>query len=450
MSQGYLLGLALMAIAVLLVLVIRFKISAFVALLLVAMGTALAGGLPLDQIIPTLTGGMGKTLGSVAIIVGLGAMLGKMIEESGGAERLAAAFTRKLGVKRVVAAVTAAAFILGIPVFFDVGFIILAPIVFGFAKVAGVNPLKIGLPVGAALLAVHVAVPPHPGPVAAAATTGADLGLMTMLGILICIPVAVVGYLVSRLMKLDKVVLLESPATRSQRGSVEEIASCPGPGAGTVLALILTPLALIMIGTTGAIMTRKGTFEARLLGFIGAPIFALMVGVILAFFLIGIRMKWDLGKRASVMDSALDSVAVIIFVTGAGGVFANVLVETGVAAAMSDLLTSLGMPILLMSFVISAGLRAAQGSATVAILTTAGLVLAEIQSGGYSSIEIVLITLAIAFGGLGLSHINDSGFWIVTRYLGLSVGDGIKYWTVLTTICGLVGYLVVQLIWFFV
>lgn len=447
MGQGYLLGLAAMAIAVLLVLVIRFKLSAFVALLLVATGTALAGGLPLDRIIPTLTEGMGRTLGSVAIIVGLGAMLGKMIEESGGAERLAAAFTQKLGVKRVIAAVTAAAFVLGIPVFFDVGFIILAPIVFGFAKVANINPLKVGLPVGAALLAVHVAVPPHPGPVAAAATIGSDVGLMTMLGIVACIPVAVVGYFVTKVMKLDAVELLPSPASQSQRGSVEEIVARPGPGAGTVLTLILVPLGLIMVGTTGALLVESGSLQSRLLSFVGAPVFALMVGVMLAFFMVGIRMKWDLAKRSSVLDSALDGVAIIIFVTGAGGVFANVLVETGVGAAMSDLLTGLGMPILLMGYVIALALRAVQGSATVAILTTAGLVVAGVQGAGYSPVQMVLVTLAISFGGMGLSHINDSGFWIVTRYLGLSVANGLKFWTLLTTICSVVGFVVVSLLW---
>lgn len=447
MSQAYLLGLVVVAIGVLLVLVITFKLSAYLAMLLVAVGTALAGGLPLDKIIPTLTNGMGKTLGSVAIIVGLGAMLGKMIEESGGAERLANAFTQKMGVGRVVVAVTAAAFILGIPVFFDVGFIILAPIVFGFAKVAGLNPLKIGVPVGIALLAVHVAVPPHPGPVAAAATMGADLGMMTMLGILTCIPVAVVGLVLSKRFNLDAVKLGASPATQSQRGSVEEIVARPGPGAGTVMLLILVPLGLIMTGTTGALVVEQGSFASRVLAFVGAPIFALMVGVLLAFFLIGRKMGWGLGKRTEVLDSALDGVAVIIFVTGAGGVFANVLVETGVGAALSDLLTGLGMPILLMGYVISLGLRAAQGSATVAILTTAGLVVAGVQGGDYSSIQVVLITLAIAFGGFGLSHINDSGFWIVTKYLGLSVADGIKIWTLLTTICSLVGFAGVCLLW---
>lgn len=447
MSQAYLLGLAVVAIAVLLVLVIVLKLSAFVAMLLVSIGTALAGGLALDQVISTLTDGMAKTLGSVAIIVGLGAMMGKMIEESGGAERLAAAFTGKLGVKRVIMAVTAAAFILGIPVFFDVGFIILAPIIFGFAKVAGINPLKIGLPVGVALLAVHVSVPPHPGPVAVAATLDADLGMMTIIGIVCGIPMAVVGYLVSKRMKLDKIKIGASPAASAMRGSVEEITARPGPGAGTVLTIILIPLAMIMVGTTGALFVEDGSLAKRALSLGGAPITALLVGVALAYLLIGSKERWNLSKRSSVLDSALDTVAIIIFVTGAGGVFANVLVETGVGAALSDLLVGLGMPVLLMGYVIALALRAAQGSATVALLTTAGLMVSAVQGGGFSQIQIVLIALAIGFGGFGLSHINDSGFWIVTKYLGLSVADGLKTWTLLTAICSLVGFGAVCLIW---
>lgn len=215
MSTAYLLGLAVVAIAILLVLVIRVKTPAFVAMLLVAGATALAGGIAVGEIIPTLTAGMGKTLGSVAIIVGLGAMLGRMIEVSGGAEALARTFTEKLGQHRVVAAVTAAAFVLGIPVFFDVGFIILAPIVFGFAAVAGLSPLRIGMPVAAVLLAVHVVVPPHPGPVAAATTLGTDPGLLTVIGLLACLPMSVVCFVVSQRMNLDRFTLGDSPATEA-------------------------------------------------------------------------------------------------------------------------------------------------------------------------------------------------------------------------------------------
>lgn len=449
MSTAYLLALAAVSIGVLLGLVIKLKMPAFIAMILVAMATALAGGIAADKVIPTLTAGMGKTLGSVAIIVGLGAMLGRMIEVSGGAERLAHSFTEKLGRKRVVAAVTAAAFVLGIPVFFDVGFIILAPIVFGFAAVAGISPLRIGMPVAATLLAVHVAMPPHPGPVAAAATIGADNGLLTMIGLVACIPVALVTFVVSQRMPLERITLGESPATEAVEAAhaAEDAPARRTPSTGTVMALILIPLGLIMVGTTGAMLLAPGAARSWL-GFIGSPVFALLVGCMLAYVLIARNQGWDLAKRGDVMDGALPTVAIIIFVTGAGGVFANVLVETGVGAALSGSLAGMGMPLLLTAYLIAVGLRVAQGSATVAILTTAGLVQPGVAAAGLSPIHTVLVVLAIAFGGYAASHINDSGFWIVTRYLGLSVADGLKTFTVLTSIGSVVGMLGVTALWF--
>lgn len=451
MSTAYLLGLAVVAIAILLVLVIRVKMPAFVAMLLVAGATALAGGIAVGEIIPTLTAGMGKTLGSVAIIVGLGAMLGRMIEVSGGAEALARTFTEKLGQHRVVAAVTAAAFVLGIPVFFDVGFIILAPIVFGFAAVAGLSPLRIGMPVAAVLLAVHVVVPPHPGPVAAATTLGTDPGLLTVIGLLACLPMSVVCFVVSQRMNLDRFTLGDSPATEAlaaaESGASRGESGRRPPSAGVVLTLILLPLALIMVGTTGAMLLSEDDPLRGVLSFVGAPAFALMVGVLLAYVLISRSQGWDLAKRGEVMDSALPTVAIIIFVTGAGGVFANVLVETGVGKALAGTLADLGMPLLLSAYLIAATLRIAQGSATVAILTAAGLMQASVQAAGLSEVQNVLILCAIAFGGYIASHINDSGFWIVTRYLGLSVADGLRTWTVLSTIGSLVGFATVAAVW---
>lgn len=209
MGVGMLLAIALIAILVLLVFVIKFEFSAYVSLLLVAMGTAIVAGIPIADVVPVMIEGMGKVLGSVAIIVGLGSMLGRMVEVSGGAEVLATKFTERLGQKRVVAAVTIAAFILGIPVFFDVGFIILAPIVFAFAKIAGLHPVRIGLPVAGVLIVVHVALPPHPGPVAAAASIGTNVGLMTLLGLVLCAIVSVVGFFVAKLFKVEHITLQE-------------------------------------------------------------------------------------------------------------------------------------------------------------------------------------------------------------------------------------------------
>ena len=462
MSAGALLGIAIGAIIVLLLLVIKVKMSAYVAMLLVSFGTALATGIPPESVVSTMTTGMGNTLSSVMIVVGLGAMLGRLIEVAGGADALANKFTAMLGKKRVMAAVTAAAFVLGIPVFFDVGFIILAPIVFGFARVANVNPLKLGLPVGGAMLTVHVALPPHPGPVAAASITGADAGTMLLVGLPITALTATIGYFAAKIIKTEFIQLLDSPAKQATEAQLEASADEGGNngvmakvgtaasavaervktiGPGTVIAIILLPLIQICVGTVGQMTLEPETSAYNWVSMIGASVTALLVAVIVAYLVIGSKMGWSLERRGTILDSALPDVAVIVFVTGAGGVFANVLVTSGIGAALSDALISLNMPIILAGFIISSALRASQGSATVAILTTAGLLSESIATAGYSPMQVSLVTLAIGFGGLGLSHINDSGFWIVTKYLGLSVKDGLKTWTVLTTIFGVTGFL---------
>lgn len=437
MTGVSLLLLGIAAVALLLVLVIWVRLPAFVALLLVSMVTAAASGIPLSEAVESVTKGVGGTLGSVAIVVGLGAMLGKIIEESGGAQSLATYFTDKLGRARIPVAITIAAFILGIPVFFDVGFIILVPIVFGFAVVAGINPLKIGLPVAATLLTVHVVLPPHPGPVAVAELLNEDVGLLLTLALPIAAVTAVIGYFFSRKISVDKIARVSSPAESDES---REFPNPPSPW--LVIGLILLPILIIMVGTTGQMLTDEGTTLNTFVSFFGSSPVALLISVIVAWILIGRQQKWSNQKATDILDSALPAVAVIIFVTGAGGGFANVLVESGIGSVLSELLLSTGLPLILMGFLLTAALRAAQGSATVALLTTAGLLAQPIADAGLSSIEATLIMVAIGFGGLGLSHINDSGFWIVTKYLGLNVKQGLKYWTSLTTIYGVIGFLI--------
>lgn len=449
MGTTALLIIALIAVAVLLVLVIKAEVPAFVSLLLVSMGTALATGVPLANVVPVMVAGMGKVLGSVAIVVGLGSMLGRLIEVSGGADNLARRFSETLGSGRVIAALTAASFILGIPVFFDVAFIILAPIVFGFARVDKIHPMKIALPVGAVLLTVHVALPPHPGPVAAAAILNADVGLITVVGLVLCAIVGVVGFFAAKLFDVEKLVLGPSPATEAIAEDVSATADTKGtvPSASMVVMLILLPILLIMVGSVASTILPKGHPVLPFTSFLGAPATALLVGLIVAYLAIGNKARWGKRERGVIADSALPIVAIIIFVTGAGGVFGNVLVESKIGNALSQSLTAMGMPLIVASFVISLALRAAQGSATVAILTTAGLLAQAVEAGGYSALQVALVILAIGFGGLGLSHINDSGFWIVTKYLGLSVADGLKTWTVLTTICSVTGFLLTWALW---
>jgi gluconate:H+ symporter, GntP family len=444
-----LLTLAAMGIGLLLLLIIRFQLHAFVAMLLVSLLLALATGMPINEIISTLVAGMGGTLGSVAILVALGAMLGRMIEVSGGAAQLAERFTQWVGPARVSAALTAAALVLAIPVFFDVGFIILVPIVYGFCKAAGVEPIKFGLPVAGIMLSVHVVVPPHPGIVGGAAIINADLGWITLLGLALCLPLAPLAQWMARRLSRRSYAMLPTTAGQFAKfGDADVSRVGQGPGVGVVLTLIVLPLLLIMLGTTGATLLPKESATRNFLSFIGAPIFALMVALCLALWLIAKRQAWTRARTNEVMESALPTVATVILVTGAGGVLAKVLTASGIGAALSQSLVATHLPLILLCFVISLALRAAQGSATVAILTTCGLLADAISGGGYTVYQTALLVVAIGFGSLGLSHVNDSGFWIVTRYLGLSVADGLRSWTVLTTVLGLAGFALTCVLWF--
>ena len=453
MSTSMLLMIAVLGVVLLLLMVIKAKIQPFVALLVVSLLVALASGIPTGEVMKVMTAGMGGVLGSVTIIIGLGAMLGRMIEHSGGAESLAQRFSKALGPKHTVAALTIAAFILGIPVFFDVGFIILAPIIYGFAKVAKVSPLKFGLPMAGVMLTVHVALPPHPGPVAAAGLLNADIGWLTIIGLAICIPVGVIGYFTAKHLNRKtyplSIEVLEQLQLAAPEPAPEGKAPLSDrinpPGAGLVAALIVIPIAIIMLGTVSATLLEPGSALRDTLSLLGSPAVALMIALLLAFYFLAIRRGWSLQHTSDIMGGALPTAAVVILVTGAGGVFGKVLVESGVGKALADVLTTIGLPLIPAAFIISLALRASQGSATVAILTTGGL-LSEAVS-GLNQLQLVLVTLATCFGGLGLSHVNDSGFWIVTKYLGLSVADGLKTWTVMTTILGLSGFLFTWLLW---
>ncbi|EPT0504280.1 GntP family transporter [Escherichia coli] len=451
MSTITLLCIALAGVIMLLLLVIKAKVQPFVALLLVSLLVALAAGIPAGEVGKVMIAGMGGVLGSVTIIIGLGAMLGRMIEHSGGAESLANYFSRKLGDKRTIAALTLAAFFLGIPVFFDVGFIILAPIIYGFAKVAKISPLKFGLPVAGIMLTVHVAVPPHPGPVAAAGLLHADIGWLTIIGITISIPVGIVGYFAAKIINKHQyamsVEVLEQMqlAPASEEGATKLSDKINPLGVALVTSLIVIPIAIIMAGTVSATLMPPSHPLLGTLQLIGSPMVALMIALVLAFWLLALRRGWSLQHTSDIMGSALPTAAVVILVTGAGGVFGKVLVESGVGKALANMLQMIDLPLLPAAFIISLALRASQGSATVAILTTGGLLSEAVM--GLNPIQCVLVTLAACFGGLGASHINDSGFWIVTKYLGLSVADGLKTWTVLTTILGFTGFLITWCVW---
>lgn len=459
MSATALILLALAAVAVLLALVIWVKIPAFIALLIVSVLTALVAGVSPDNVIPLVMDGLGGTLGNVALLVGLGAMLGGIVERTGGAEVLAETFTAKLGPKRTGPALLLASSIVAIPIFFDVAFIILIPIIYSFSKAAKLrSPMLYGLPL-AVMLFIHVMVPPHPGIAGSAATIGADVGVTTIVGLLICIPVGVVGYLVSRRICRKEYQMVpqtqeaydnfgsDTFATPNAEDSGNVKVATRKPKASAVIFSVMLPVLMIAVGTVGNLFITEATPAYRVVKMIGTPAFALLVSNIVAMLILGLFNGWRIQKVADIMDNALGPAAVVVFVTGAGGVFAKVLTKTGIGDAISSAMIHAGIPILPLAFLLAAALRAAQGSATVSAITTAGLLASTVASSGFSPLQVVLLNLAIGTGAICLSHINDSGFWIVTRYLGLSVSDGLRTWTVLVTIMGVVGFVIICGLW---
>ncbi|HKU29790.1 MAG TPA: GntP family transporter [Arthrobacter sp.] len=455
-----LLTIAVAGVALLLLMIIRFKIQAFVALLAVSILVAVAAQIPLADVFTVVANGVGGTMGKVALLIALGAVLGRMIEVSGGVQSLANHFTAKLGAKRVAIALTAVGFLVAIPVFFEVGVIVLVPIVYAFAKIAKVHPIKFGLPMAGIMLSIHVAVPPHPGIVAGAGVMGADIGLIALISLLICIPLGFLSYWVASIMNRKEYELL--PGVRDQ---IEEFGSetlvrvgHDGPGAsavapprpGLIIFLIATPIVQILLGTAGTLLIDKKNYWYGIASFVGNPFLALLVAVALSFFLLAVRRGWSLKETGEIFEGALPPIASILMVVAAGGVFGGVLQVSGIGAALSQTLDSLGVPIILLGFIISLALRAAQGSATVAIVTTTGLLSSAVAHGAYTPAQIAVIVIAIGFGGLGLSHVTDAGFWVVVRYYGLTVSDGLKTWTVLTTVLGVAGFLLSFVAWILV
>ncbi|MGC0831591.1 GntP family transporter [Pantoea agglomerans] len=448
MSTALLLAIATASIVILLLLVIKAKVHPFVALLIVSLLVAIATDIPAEKIMETIITGMGGLLGHITIIIVLGAMLGAIIEASGGAESLAQRFSKTLGLKRTVAALTMAAFILGIPVFFEVGFIIVIPLIYGFTKVARVSPLKFGLPMAGVMLTVHVALPTHPGAAAAAGILHTDMGWLMILGIAISVPVGIIGYYVAKFMNRRhyplSVEVLEQLQMARPEGQEKKNEPAP-PGALTISGLIVVPIVLIVLGTLSHTLLAEGSLLRSVMTVIGTPPIALLIALGLAAWLLGVRRGWSKDKLEDLTGRAIPTSASVILVAGAGGAFGKVLVESGVGKALAVTLETLHLPLVPAAFILSLALRASQGSATVAILTTSGLLTQAVT--GVTDMQRVLVTLAACFGGLGLSHVNDAGFWVVTRYLGLSVADGLRTWTVLTTLMGLSGFALTWLAW---
>ncbi|MCP3425400.1 SLC13 family permease [Rothia sp. AR01] len=471
-----LLGLA--SVAAILALIIKAKAHPFLALLIVSVALALVAGIPLAEVVPTLTDGMGGTLGSVALIVTLGAMLGRIVEVSGGADVLAKKMLAVFGPERAPWALGAASFLFGIPVFVDVALIVLIPIVLSVGRRLGGNMLTYALPTVMALLTVHVILPPHPGIVGGAEIMGADVGMVLLLGL---VPALIMwffsqvasGFVQKRVSSpvpaLQAAAVGGSPASSGTAGGGAGTASGSAggpaadeeadaathsspvvanpPGVGLVLAMIVTPLVLIMAQTVTALVLPEGNGLRSFFALVGASPMALLIGVLLAIVLLGYRRGWGLGQAEDIINSSLPPIAAVILITGAGGTFGHVLSETGVAGAVAEVLAGSGLPIVVLAYLMAALIRAAQGSATVAVLTASPLIAPLAAQLELAPLQIALVTITIGVGSMALSHVNDSLFWVWSRYFQVSTATALKSYTVLTTSTSLVGFGVVCALW---
>ena len=470
-----LLVIAAVAVAVLLFLIIRVGLHAFVALVLVSVLTAVAVGFPLGDIPDALMFGFSDTLGSVALLVAFGVMLGRLLEVTGGAQVLADRLISGFGEKRAPMALGVAALIFGFPIFFDAGLVVFFPLIITVARRFGGSLLLYALPAAGAFAAMHAMVPPHPGPVAAAGALDADIGVT----LLVCLPIAVIAwyvgvYLVSRRLGLRIDVAVTDAVFGQVRGSGSSgsggatatmtrqggdgdgspddglITDTP-PAFGTVLGLLLVPLVLISFDTVLDTLVTAGAVDGDqgwvdLLGLLGQTPVALLITVLAAIAVLG-RPNASMADVSSMFDDALGPICSIILITGAGGMFGGVLELSGIGDALSGSLSDLGFSLIVQAFLIATLLRVAQGSATVAITTTAGLIASSVAAADLNSVELATLVAAVAAGATVLSHVNDSGFWLVGRFLGLDVKTTLKTWTVVETTLGLSVFVLALAVW---
>lgn len=437
----------LAGIAVLLILVLYFRIQAFLSLLIASIVVGLLAGLNGADIIQTIQKGMASTLGFVATVVGLGAILGAILEHSGGTKAIVNFMIRRLGIDRAPSALAISGFIIAIPVFFDVAFIILIPVIYALQRKTKRSLLLYAIPLLAGLATTHAFIPPTPGPVAVADIIGAQLGWVILIGIICGIPTVIVsGIWFARF--ISKRIHIDAPNLTDMEEQELTL-----PHVGLVISIIIIPILLILVNTTfkaNIYLTTNYSSLASLFQFLGHPFVALIIANLLAWYLLGTRKGYTKKELLDISTKSLAPAGVIILLTGAGGVFKQVLVDTGAGKVIAELMTDLGLPIIVFAFIAAAIIRIIQGSATVAMITAAGLVSPLLATSSFSGPELACMVIAIASGASILSHVNDSGFWLVSQYLGLSEKQTFRSWTIMTTILALTGFSMALLIRMFV
>lgn len=453
-EASHLLLVTFLSIGLLLYLVLRVKLHPFLSLLITAMFLGITSGMPLSKVNTAIQNGLGGTLGFVATVVGIGGIFGQILEASGGTEAIARNLIRRFGKDKAHWSLVMAGFLIAIPVYFDVGFIILVPVVYALAKDTKRSTLFYAIPLLAGLAVTHTFVPPTPGPVAVADMLGADLGWVILIGSLIGLPVAILAGPVFGSYISKKIDVAPPKHMMEELNNGTEQSECSLPSFTAVATIIGMPLLLMVVKSVIELLIKLGYMQEGIVYdisvFVGHPFSALIIATLMAAYFLGTRRGFTRKQLLDVSAKALAPAGMIILIIGSGGAFKEMLIQSGVGNVLAEGISATKLPPIVLAFIIAAAVRITLGSATVSMITAAGIIGPILEAYTLSEIHLALIVLSIASGATILSHVNDSGFWLVGKYLGLTEMQTLRSWTVMETIIALGGFGIALLLSFFV
>ncbi|WP_413729138.1 gluconate:H+ symporter [Sodalis sp. RH22] len=420
-----------LGVILLLILMIKFKVNGFIALVFVAAVVGIAEGMKPLAVMHSIQNGIGGTLGGLAMILGFGAMLGRLISDTGAAQRIATTLIQFFGKQRIQWALVITGLVVGLAMFYEVGFVLLLPLVFTIVAASGLPLLYVGIPMVAALSVTHCFLPPHPGPTAIAIIFNANLGTTLIYGLIIAIPTVIIaGPLFSKLLKKFE----KEPPAGLFNPKIFTEQEMPGFAVSMTVAII--PVILMALAAIADMTMAKDDGVRLLLEFIGNPAVALFAAIVLGIFTLGLRSGRQIGQVMDILGDSIAAIAMIIFIIAGGGAFKQVLVDSGVGDFIANIMRGTSLSPLVMCWCVAALLRIALGSATVAAITTSGIVLPIIA---VTHADPALMVLATGAGSVIASHVNDPGFWLFKGYFNLSVAETLKTWTVMETLISFIG-----------
>jgi GntP family gluconate:H+ symporter len=432
---------ALLGIAVIVVLITRFKLHPFLGLTLGSLTVGAVAGVAMSDTIDSFTKGFGSTAAGVGTLIALGAMFGKLLADSGGADEIVDTIVGRSSPRTLPWAMAGVGALIGLPMFFEIGLVLLMPVIFLVARRSGLSVIKVGIPALAGLSAMHGLVPPHPGPLVAIDALKANLGITLAFGVLVALPtIAIAGPLFARFAGR----WVDVPAPEMFGGDADRAERLQRPTFAVTLLAVLTPVVLMMGKALADIFAADGNAVRTVLDFLGTPIIALLIAVVVGMFTLGRGAGMGTKELATSLEKSLPPIAGILLIVSAGGGFKQTLVDTGIGGLVADWVEGSGVSVLLLAWVVAVMIRLATGSATVATVTASGI-LAPLAA-GMSTPEVSLLVLAIGAGSVFFSHVNDAGFWLVKEYFGLSVGQTLKSWSLMETLLSVSGLVFVLIL----